>query len=256
MDALRYAVGRAARNRAEDVAAVQAALQVASAITLDDRLHPGDVDGWCGDGTEGAIEHLQRRFGSTNPDALIEPGKTTWRRLDALLDIGQMELTFPFVKSSRWPFIGSGAGMRAWGASRSGGKRAHAGIDIYHPRGTSILAIGDGEVIRPEYRYYAGTNAIDVRHGRLTVVYGEIEPKSARHLSWGAKVHAGQIIAEVGHLQGIRVPSNMLHIEGYDGTGTGALGAAQAVHGYTGRPFRRRVDLIDLGGLLKRAPLP
>jgi hypothetical protein len=55
------------------------------------------------------------------------------------------------------------------------------------------------------------------------------------------------VIARVGHLVGITVPSDMLHLELYDKSKTGALtvgGAASRKRG-DGVTFMRRKDLID-----------
>jgi hypothetical protein len=60
-------------------------------------------------------------------------------------------------------------------------------------------------------------------------------------------VRAGQRIARVGHLQGINVPSDMLHLELYSGQASGPLtvsGSASAKRS-DGVPYQRRRDLID-----------
>jgi murein DD-endopeptidase MepM/ murein hydrolase activator NlpD len=64
----------------------------------------------------------------------------------------------------------------------------------------------------------------------------------------GDRVHAGQQIARVGHLIGIKVPSDMLHFELYDKTASGPLtvpDAARSKNRADGTPFMRRKDLID-----------
>lgn len=53
---------------------------------------------------------------------------------------------------------------RSFGSSRAGGARKHAGVDLYAPVGTEILAIDDGVVLRGPYLFYAGTQAIEIRH--------------------------------------------------------------------------------------------
>jgi hypothetical protein len=61
------------------------------------------------------------------------------------------------------------------------------------------------------------------------------------------KVVAGQPIARVGHLTGITVPSDMLHLEIYDKSAHGPLtvGSSEGLHASDGRPFMRRKDLVD-----------
>ena len=53
----------------------------------------------------------------------------TLKRLNALLAIGEADMGFPFRASSKHAYTGPGAGMRAFGARRSGGSRAHAAAD-------------------------------------------------------------------------------------------------------------------------------
>ena len=60
-------------------------------------------------------------------------------------------------------------------------------------------------------------------------------------------MRAGEKIARVGHLVGIQVPSDMLHLELYDKSMSGPLtvgsGSGSAMR--NGVPFMRRKDLID-----------
>ncbi len=255
-------VGADARNRSEDVLAVQAALERAAELTLDDKLDPGPVDGECGDGTEGAIAHLQRRLGMRAPDARIDPGGNTLARLNALLAIGEVEITFPFKRSSKHPFYGRKAGMRAFGSRRSGGKRAHAGIDLYFEDHTPVLAVAGGKLIRDPYPFYNDTWALEVDHGAFILRYGELAKEASWGLKKGSKVKRSQQLGRVGILlkggKRMNLPSMMLHLEMYDKTQTGALSRAQGTSAKTrnGTTFKRRKDLIDPTGFLKRAKLP
>ena len=256
-------VGTDAANRADDVEALQRALQRASDLTLDPRLHPGPADGLSGDGTEGAIARLQRRLGFRNPDGRIDPDGTSLRRLNALLTIGEAELSFPFETSSAWPYVGPGAGMRAFGAWRSGGKRAHAGVDLYFPDFTTVHAIANGVVTRGPEPFYLKTFALEVDHGPFVARYGELAPESTALVSVGDAVARGQALGRVGVLtrsngKRLGVPSMMLHFEMYDKTQTGALTRAQGTSARhtNGALFYRRRDLIDPMGFLHRAPLP
>lgn len=256
-------VGTTAPNTADDVESIQKALQRASDLTLDPRLHPGPADGLSGDGTEGAIARLQRRFGFRKPDGRIDPDGTSLRRLNALLAIGETELSFPFATSSAWPYVGPGAGMRAFGAWRSGGKRAHAGVDLYFPDFTAVHAIADGVVTRGPEPFYLKTFALEVDHGTFVARYGELAPESTAPVSAGDTLTRGQRIGRVGvlkHGDGKRlgVPSMMLHFEMYDMTETGALTRAKGTSARhtNGALFYRRCDLIDPTGFLHRAPLP
>ena len=257
------AVGAGAPNRRADVEAVQRALQRASDLTLDPRVHPGPADGVCGDGTEGAIARFQRRLGFRHPDARVDPGGATRARLDALLAIGEVEMSFPFTRSSTHPFEGPGAGMRAFGSRRSGGARAHAGVDLYFPDFTDVRAVADGVVTRGPEPFYLQTFAIEVDHGPFVARYGELAPDGTPPVTKGDEITRGQVVGRVGiltHANGHRlnVPSMMLHFEMYDTTQTGALtrAAGTSARWTNGVPFFRRRDLIDPTGFVKRAPLP
>src|SRR5690606_33689138 len=90
------------------------------------------------------------------------------------------------------------------------------------------------------------TDALEVDHGAFIARYGEIQ--RGCHLRKGDTVKAGMPIAKVGHLVGIVVPSDMLHLELYDKSGTGPLTVndrAKSRRHTNGRPFYRRSDLMD-----------
>lgn len=259
---LSAAVGAGASNTKADVTALQKALQRASDLTLDPKLHPGPADGASGDGTEGAIAQFQRRLGFRDPDARIDPGGTTLERLNALLAIGEVDTVFPFATSSKFLYVGPGSGMRAFGSRRSGGSRAHAGIDLYFPDFTEVRAVADGTVIRGPHSFYLETYAIEIDHGAFVARYGELAPERTWPVQTGDTVTKGQSLGRVGILKKsggkrLGVPSMMLHFEMYDKTQTGALtrAAGTSARHSNGKPFYRRRDLIDPTGFLHRAPL-
>jgi murein DD-endopeptidase MepM/ murein hydrolase activator NlpD len=84
-----------------------------------------------------------------------------------------------------------------------------------------------------------------VDHGDFIARYGEVQHHA--FVKTGDHVEAGQIIAKVGHLVGINVPSDMLHLELYDKSCHGALTqpAATSLKPTDGIPFLRRYDLVD-----------
>ena len=76
--------------------------------------------------------------------------------------------------------------------------------------------------------------------------YGEIQSNS--EVKIGDSVAAGQRIAKVGHLVGISVPSDMLHLELYSKGGSGPLtvtDASKSKKRADGIPYYRRSDLLD-----------
>jgi murein DD-endopeptidase MepM/ murein hydrolase activator NlpD len=65
-------------------------------------------------------------------------------------------------------------GMRRFGARRDGGKRKHAGCDLYAPVGTPVRAVAKGIVIQFNY-FYLGTYYLTIDHDDFIVRYGEIK---------------------------------------------------------------------------------
>ena len=152
---------------------------------------------------------------------------------------------FVFPQRKR-PALDYKSGGREFGARRSGGRRKHAGCDLKAPKGTEILAMADGRVIRGPYAFYGGTFALEVRHANGMVVrYGEIDGKAPKGVRAGADVLRGQVIACVGRLDS---GNSMLHLELYAGDQSGPLTQP-------GNPFMRRADLVDPTPYLDQAPL-
>lgn len=256
-------VGRHGENDAVAVYAVQKALAQAAGATLDARLDPGKVDGRAGDGTRGAIEHLQRAYLHTaRPDGRVDAGGRTAQALACLVALGEADWLFPFDESPSRPYHGPGAGMRSFRWSRSRGKRSHAGADLYRPYGTPVRAVADGTVVDVSY-FYLGTYAVTVAHpypcgsvgtpASYTVRYGEVAPGPPVEV--GQDVKRGDVVGKVGKLKGMSL--RMLHAELFLGTVGGNLTqkGRTAVDRLNNRPFYRRRDLCDPTGFLARAPL-
>lgn len=251
-------VGRGAANDKADVETVQHMLRNAAMILADPRVDPAGIDGKIGRNIENsstvkAIKAFQSRF-FPNVDGKIDVNGRTWLELVKVLNgdpvheevflVPQSDAMF-FFPFDRLPSANWTSAPRSFGSRRSGGKRAHAGCDLYAPKGTIIHAITNGTVIRGPYYFYSGTYALEVDHGTFIARYGEIQEST--FVRDGDKVKAGQPIAKVGHLVGIRVPSDMLHLELYGKSEHGALTVSGIASAKTseGRPFLRRKDLID-----------
>jgi murein DD-endopeptidase MepM/ murein hydrolase activator NlpD len=267
---IQNSVGRKSKgavNNPADVETVQNMFRLASMIESDPKLDPGGVDGRIedesNDDTIRAIEAFQSRF--FKADGVINPGKRTWRELLDLLEgdnvdegetvqpgtIATAPVTtsasdgvffFPF-KESDLPTQDWISGMRCFGAKRSGGKRAHAGCDLYAPVGTTIHAIASGTVTLGPYLFYDGTYALEVDHGSFLARYGEIQKGTM--VKAGDHVAAGQPIAKVGKL--LSMKNAMLHLELYDKSASGPLTVknSSTKRSAKGVPFMRRADLID-----------
>lgn len=111
----------------------------------------------------------------------------------------------PDVTRKRWTF----------GADRAKGVRHHAGVDLYAPRGSVVLAPESGRLIARQA--FVGPNSVALlmqTDTGLTLLFGEVEPESwlRMGLQIGSPVKAGQPIATVGINPG---GSQMLHFEAY-----------------------------------------
>ena len=125
---------------------------------------------------------------------------------------------------------------RGFGCPRDGGKRKHAGCDLYAPLGSPVLAVYHGWVVRV-YEFYGKADAIEVNHGVHGIVrYGEVDALPG--IAAGMLVTAGTQIGKVAQLVGLGNIHPMLHFEMYSGKGSGKLTQG------TGE-YRRRSDLVD-----------
>lgn len=133
-------------------------------------------------------------------------------------------------------------GARRFGSSRSGGKRKHAGIDLYAPTGTLVRAMADGVVLIVR-DFYCQTFQIVVDHGSFLARYGEVDPLPKNiFVKAGQHVERGDPLGKVGHLVGIKVPSDMLHLELYETTES-PLKASLTQK--ASAPYQRRGDVFD-----------
>lgn len=83
-----------------------------------------------------------------------------------------------------------------WGAPRSGGTRTHKGTDMFSPRGTPLVAVGDG-TIRKSYDVLGGFIVwLYADHG-VEYFYAHLDSYPAG-LSSGQRVSRGQVIGYVG----------------------------------------------------------
>ncbi len=124
----------------------------------------------------------------------------------------------------------NGAGGRYFGAGRSG--RKHAACDLMRPIGEKVFAVSGG-IILQRYRFYEGTDALEVKHDSGHIMrYGEVSARAVSQSGVGDRVLKGQHIGYISE-------TDMLHFEMYSGSRTGPLtvrGAGQ---------YSRRSDLID-----------
>jgi len=91
--------------------------------------------------------------------------------------------------------VSSGYGMRTHPIM--GDRRAHVGVDFAAPKGTRVLAAGDGHVVFAGWRNGYG-NVLEVKHGgAITTLYAHLSG-FASGVRAGARVRQGDAIAFVG----------------------------------------------------------
>lgn len=208
------------------------------------------VDGAFGSGTKSAVVSFQSSQG-ISADGIVGP--TTWLYLVGSSNSsdfwGSRVGSWVFPVSSSIGIYDINGSARYFGASRDGGTRAHAGVDIVPMTGpgTSIRAMTNGTV-QSYYAFYYGTYALQVKNDDGTVVrYTEITSS----LRAGARVYKGQNIGTI--IRNSAGGGYMLHLEVYKGDASGALtNTSNTYYPYvTDRDYHRRWDLINPMGVIK-----
>jgi murein DD-endopeptidase MepM/ murein hydrolase activator NlpD len=149
---------------------------------------------------------------------------------------------FPTIKRSTESYA---AGKLQFRARRRGGRRLHAGCDLYRRHGETAVAVASGVVIRGLYYFYQGVFALEIKHPNFVARYGEILGRQAPGVSKGRVVKGGQEIGKVGTVSS-RCCAPMLHFEMYKGTTSGALTR------YRRPPYDRRSDLMNPTDYLRK----
>jgi murein DD-endopeptidase MepM/ murein hydrolase activator NlpD len=140
------------------------------------------------------------------------------------------QVVFPFENVKNGNMDASGfltESVRQFGSKRSNGTRAHAGVDLYAPPNTKILAVKDGvitdhrEYLNPDNASVQNTvYALTVDHYDYVVRYCEIGDEIGSlpgELKVGSTVKTGQVIANVGEIiWDSGNTQSMLHFEMYD----------------------------------------
>lgn len=125
------------------------------------------------------------------------PGPASWVTNHPL---GRADLVFPFPAGARYDkkYTDNYGDSRSWSPSGEA-QRSHEGIDIFAPKGTPLVAIGSGKVVRIGWNRYGGwrlTIALDGAQG-YSVYYAHLNGYGY-NLYEGARVKKGQIIGYVG----------------------------------------------------------
>jgi murein DD-endopeptidase MepM/ murein hydrolase activator NlpD len=136
-------------------------------------------------------------------DKLLAMASNAEEKVNTVFVLQQDRLFYWASLPSIWPtrgWVTSEFGdMRGYGRRASGGHhigRMHEGIDIAAPKGTPVMATGDGFVTYAGYRNGYG-NTLIIDHGNgITTVYAHC---SALFVGEGSRVSRGMIIAAVGN---------------------------------------------------------
>ena len=130
---------------------------------------------------------------------------------------------------------------RAFGASRSNGARAHAGIDLIVPPGVKVYSCTDGIVDYIDNAFYAGTACVVVKNKDGSWInYGEI----SSNVRVGQSLKKGDVIGTVkaNNSSG----ASMLHFETYIGDSSGNVLVNNGSYKHVPqKTYKRRCDLSD-----------
>src|SRR5262245_811046 len=148
-------------------------------------------------------------FQATNDGTLVvrlQPPPGATGLLEVTLNT-QAALTFPVLE-------GSLKSVGGWfGDARDGGRRDHLGIDIFAPRGTSVVAVADGVISRVK-RTSRGGREVWLRDEQRGVLYYYAHLQR-QLVSEGQRVKAGDRIGAVGNSGNARRSRPHLHFGVY-----------------------------------------
>ena len=104
-----------------------------------------------------------------------------------------------------------------WGATRSGGKRSHEGVDIFAPRGTPVIAVTDGLISSTGNRGLGGKQ-VWLRDGIFgqSLYYAHLDSIIA---TTGQRVSIGDTLGLVGNTGNAKTTPPHLHFGIYNRTG-------------------------------------
>src|SRR5690554_1143347 len=132
------------------------------------------------------------------------------------IEIITKESVYRFPLDFNYQDKGYHSGVRSFGSPRNNGTRFHAGCDLYAPVGSKVYAMDDGVYLK-YYDFYGQTYAMEIRHGKRVIRYGEIQPPKDLHgydilippdnirngfrFVEGTEIKRGQLIGYVGQLR-------------------------------------------------------
>ena len=167
-----------------------------------------------------------------------------------------MALYFPAPK---WDQTSYKQGSPQFGHRRAKGGRLHAACDLYAPLESDVVAVDAGIIVELSLgRFANNTHAISIQHEGIGVIrYGEVVKIPEEYKKTGVKVEkGGLVIGKVGRAVASFPP--MLHLELYDGSGSGSLSDKVHKIEYYNEDvlkdgnYQRRADLMNPTKFLDR----
>ena len=151
----------------------------------------------------------------TTPEGLVyEPdraGDYLVRLQPELLQGGRMRLTLDLNPALAFPVDGLDAGalQSFFGADRDAGRRSHAGVDIFAPRGTPVVASARGRVTRANVTNLGGKVVwLSDASKRRSLYYAHLDSQA---VSAGTNVEIGDTLGFVGNTGNARTTPPHLH---------------------------------------------
>lgn len=151
----------------------------------------------------------------STPEGLVyEPdraGDYLVRLQPELLQTGSMTLTIELNPALAFPVDGrdTGAILSFFGADRDAGRRSHAGVDIFAPRGTPVVASAPGRITRANVTNLGGKVVWlrdDVK--RRSIYYAHLDSQT---VAAGERVEVGDTLGFVGNTGNARTTPPHLH---------------------------------------------
>src|SRR5829696_5353080 len=113
-------------------------------------------------------------------------------------------------KSLAFPVAGSKSKIKdLWGSSRGGGVRKHKGIDIHARKGTPVVAVCDGLIVKRNYTPTGGKTLWLKSAGYgWKAYYAHLDRQLVKEGQW---VRKGQVIGTIGNTGNARTTPSHLH---------------------------------------------
>jgi murein DD-endopeptidase MepM/ murein hydrolase activator NlpD len=128
-----------------------------------------------------------------------------------------------------------------FGAPRDGGRRTHEGVDVFAPRGTPVVAVGDGRVTRVGTNRLGG-NTVSVSSGKYSFYYAHLD---SQFVTMGKSVRMGDTLGTVGNTGNAITTAPHLHFGIY----ASGRRSVDPIHFFRGAPILPPLSPTDTSHL-------